>query len=1230
MTATPYSVLAVPSTDLGDLLRSRHTPSRARKWLTTGVRGVVVAIIAMVGMLSIGAPTANAWLLDNAVSKIENFCAPNDVTSPSDAFGGIDGAFGLNTFDPDNVDVQKTVLPDSKGKYSKSGETLKVQYQRYGFSALKVHSYGVECGSLIARYAPGLFNIALTIFVYIPTALTMLLVKVALGAPLSSFISSFLSPIFKALCQAMKPIVTVLCPVGVLFAYIKWRGRLSKVLGVAVYSLTCAGFVYWGAGSSTALKSIVKTSNNIVSTTTATITGTMASSAFPQVSATGTDISSGGSTTFKGKPEDEINNALWKGVPLATWTTAQMGSDMASKAANEATANDDPKELNAADWQRRLLNANHIGLSDANNVDEDGLIVLASVDAWNSRSYAFTGSDTKTDFWTEGPDAAVDGQVAAKKSYAWEAIPQLSDVGVICNDHLQHSKGWTGGGNGELENNRWMFNGSCTPSAQNAAWKNYYTGLNWHESYAAIMTGAMGAFIIFMMCGIMAFLVAVQKALMYWLLIFAGVFIGIAAFGDEKRRKFAKAYFEEFATCIFRQVMWVAALVLLSYMIAAIIVSSDVAFFLKPLLIFILGSSLWLLGLIAHKLLKAAVSGDTSVVHKTAHAPGTAAKAAVVTGATVATAGAGLAALGAVSTGATGFQAVGAGANVARGFVAAQGGVSSAARRGAKAVLTNPHARNRLASMLGHGTAGKTARTVFAASDLVGAARSGTSSMGKKERARMAYDPIAQGFAFFDGDKSSSTRWGEPAGTGRRRPGPPPPPSGAGSPGGQGSSTNLSAPPNGSGGGRHAAPHGGVGDPRTWSASQRVAPLGTSPTGGLGRALSQAPTMDPKAAAASAQVVSTPPPGGAPIGTSVTPSAVQTPVNQTETGQAVASAVQTKAQVLAAEQDIPYDQAVAQVQSRWDSASSTMLTGVPTTAEMNPSNISPELASVATQIAGDDATALPAAVATATLADQGRSHVDDLMSTATSFSGALQTQVVGTVREGTDLETLVGMTRDEAATDPEQFVKTAFSRQIYGDSGSMVNIDPRHPATEPLMTAIGALGAGNDDGYNNALAELSSKVKVYGIPSVATGLHAVDGSDLADSAADTMLQAGAMAATYQPGDPSEWSDYAQNIKLMQSTLSEEMLTSTAGMQLTNLSNIVCNPNSTVDDIRVAGAALVSAINMDTTDTDLYVSTGVMNEVEARESDRFSSTSYAQSFFGTNKASEVKRDSNGEN
>ena len=90
------------------------------------------------------------------------------------------------------------------------------------------------------------------------------------------------------------------------------------------------------------------------------------------------------------------------------------------------------------------------------------------------------------------------------------------------------------------------------------------------------MTGAMGAILVMIVCLPVAFYVALQKALMYWLLIFSVVFIGIASFGDEKRQRFAKAYFGVFFSSIMKQVGAVAALVILSYMVAAIIMSPGI------------------------------------------------------------------------------------------------------------------------------------------------------------------------------------------------------------------------------------------------------------------------------------------------------------------------------------------------------------------------------------------------------------------------------------------------------------------------------------------------------------------------------------------------------------------------------------------------------------------------------------------------------------------------------
>ena len=137
MVATP--ALTVPTTALGDLVRAQYTPSRSRRLTAKAVRMIAVLSIVLVAAGAIGATTAHAWIVDDAVSKIVNFCSPNDVVTPSNSFGGLDGAFGLNAFSADNIDAQKTVLPDVHGGYADKSAIDASDY-RYGFSALKLHS----------------------------------------------------------------------------------------------------------------------------------------------------------------------------------------------------------------------------------------------------------------------------------------------------------------------------------------------------------------------------------------------------------------------------------------------------------------------------------------------------------------------------------------------------------------------------------------------------------------------------------------------------------------------------------------------------------------------------------------------------------------------------------------------------------------------------------------------------------------------------------------------------------------------------------------------------------------------------------------------------------------------------------------------------------------------------------------------------------------------------------
>ena len=1155
MVATP--ALTVPTTALGDLVRAQYTPSRSRRLTTKAVRMITVLSIILVAAGAIGATTAHAWIVDDAVSKIVNFCSPNDVVTPSNSFGGLDGAFGLNAFSADNIDAQKTVLPDVHGGYADKS-AIDASYYRYGFSALKLHSYGTGCGDLIARYIPGLYNIALTMFVYLPVALTMLMVNLALGSILGTFFATLLSPLFIALSQVMKPIVTILAPFGTLYAFVKYRERVGKVTAAGVYALVCAGFVYWGAnGNSGALQKIVNSSDKIVSGAVGTVTSQIADSMFPPVASAstgdnGANITYGqasGAKNKTAKPAAAINNSLWKGIPLATWSTAQMGSEMTESAANG--------DGNAKAWQNRLLNANHIGMSSKNTVDGDGLIVLAGVEAWNSRSYAFDGKDTKTDAWTDGWDPEVDGDIAGSKSViAWQAVPQLADVGVLCGDNMDKSqkRGWTNGGTSDLHQNKWMFNGSCTPNDSNAAWINYYKGSSWPATGSTIMTGALGAILVMVVCLPVAFYVALQKALMYWLLIFSVVFIGIASFGDEKRQRFAKAYFGEFFSSVMKQVGAVASLVILSYMVAAIILSSGIPAIIKPMMILILGSSLWLLALIARKIAKAAIAGDASIVHSTARAPvtaaKTAAKAAALAGAAAATGGAALGAVGFSATGATGMQAVTAGAKVAKGAIAASGGLKGATLKSAKAILTNPSARGHLPNLL-PGRMGQMASKVLSASDLVSSAMKPPS---KEDKERMAKDPIAQ---------TSNYLYESAQGPGRK-----------------------------------------------------PTPLGPRATGKQHQALGRTPTVDPKTLREHGQAIGYPS-SDRTIGTAVSPHSVQSPVNNQRTNEVTGEIVKdTAAQIARSNKgNISLPQATQMAQTRLDQADNQVLTGLSTTANMDPNSADMDLiAPTAAAITGGDINNVPAAIATTVRSEQAYKQWSEMMGAQGPMDPGFK-ELKGHTTNSATVEMNSHTSIDEAKTNPEVFVGKLLNSGVYHDGDSALgNLDMRHPMAAPIQAAVGAMTSGDEQGYRNALSQISEVAHTsFDAPPAVSGMYAPEGTALAARSADTLIDAAAMSATWQPPEnPAEWGDYRTMMKTMEMSLSQDAQESPAGKALHNLNKILDNPASTIDDIRVAGGTLVSTVNAemapDSPQSKSFEAAGASRN--ARVNDAFTAADYA--------------------
>lgn len=126
-------------------------------------------------------------------------------------------------------------------------------------------------------------------------------------------------------------------------------------------------------------------------------------------------------------------------------------------------------------------------------------------------------------------------------------------------------------------------------------------------------------------------------------------------------------------------------------------------------------------------------------------------------------------------------------------------------------------------------------------------------------------------------------------------------------------------------------------------------------------------------------------------------------------------------------------------------------------------------------------------------------------------------------------------------------------------------------------------------------------------------MYAPEGTALAARSADTLIDAAAMSATWQPPEnPAEWGDYRTMMKTMEMSLSQDAQESPAGKALHNLNKILDNPASTIDDIRVAGGTLVSTVNAemapDSPQSKSFEAAGASRN--ARVNDAFTAADYA--------------------
>jgi len=400
---------------------------------------------------------------------------------------------------------------------------------------------------------------------------------------------------------------------------------------------------------------------------------------------------------------------------------------------------------------------------------------------------------------------------------------------------------------------------------------------------------------------------------------------------------------------------------------------------------------------------------------------------------------------------------------------------------------------------------------------------------------------------------------------------------------------------------------------------RKPTPLGPRATGKQHQALGRTPTTDRKILREHGQAIGYPS-SDRTIGTAVSSHSVQSPVNNQRTNEVTGEIVKdTAAQIVRDSKGrIGMPQATQIAQGRFDQSDNQVLTGLSTTESVAPDSAfmnDPENRAAIAAISSGDVNNVPAAAATAFRAKEAEAQWKEMVGSSHEMSSSFQSDLVAVHgSEGNSVAMAAHTSAREAVSNPEAFVGKIFESGVYSDGENVLaNIDVRHPASAAMQTALGAATAGDTEGYENALTQVSAAVKQYGVPSAVSEMHAKEGSDLAARSADTFIDAASMAATWQPPEnPAEWGDYRTMMKTMEASLSQDAQESSSGKALHNLNRILDNPASTIDDIRVAGGTLVSTVNIemapDSPQSKSFEAAGASRN--ARANDAFTAADYA--------------------
>lgn len=608
-------------------------------------------------------------------------------------------------------------------------------YTRYGFETLEWTVYGSSCYAP-ERYMNVIPSGLYWFLVQIPTLITFGMLRITLGGEMSNLFYMFVYPLTRVFSTFLTPWVALIAIfIGLPFVWIKSKGSIQKILGGAVWisamlfamaqlSANAQKFTEFSQGlvvkvSGTMACTIANQAFTDTATTITYSSDEVKSEQYvPKYDASGNILrdangntqyetvqqvedrmrtaaardgakTNGGAvltlndlkgvsnnpTTPCGSYLDGIYNAYWLGVPLQVWAEGEVGG---AQAARDRVS----ESKGRVGWYQAILNSMYI-----NPEDNVGRAQIQATARWNDGGYTAKFEDK---YWNVGKPAqwSLDGHsdenpwnvpVTAldhdKTATVWKTVPFLLNIKFLCKDDqvgTTEKEGLNGADNaGDYAGNKWMYDGTCITGGDIAV-INGIKGYNFVDRIGLAVIGGILAVIIFYFTVAMCVYILYQKFIWGFMLLFAPIFLGIAAFPDEKRRDFFRKYVEFCISNVIKQIAAVLILVVTVTALGRIVFPNassigDMQFYvpwmLKPFVALAFMISAVMFAFPMKKIMVGAVKGDSSVVGKTADSIGDGMKTA-----------AGLAAAAAVAVGTGGVGAAGMGSALLKGAgKAAQG-----------------------------------------------------------------------------------------------------------------------------------------------------------------------------------------------------------------------------------------------------------------------------------------------------------------------------------------------------------------------------------------------------------------------------------------------------------------------------------------------------------------------------------------------------------------------------